>query len=39
MTPLSPTDWKLIFDGKTVSARPVDRQLELSMQIALLDQE
>ena len=22
MTPLSPTDWKLIFDGKTVSLEP-----------------
>ena len=29
VTPISPTDWKLIFDGKTVSLSPYYRQLEL----------
>lgn len=45
VTPLKPTDWKLIFDGKTVSLHPsvgnwsfpVSKRSELSL--ALLGQE
>jgi hypothetical protein len=29
VTPLSPTDWKLTFDGESIFAGPVDRELEL----------
>jgi len=29
VTPLSPTDWKLIFDGKALSLEVLDRQLGL----------
>ena len=39
VTPLSPTDWKLIFNGKTISLDPSNRELEFSMPLPLLDQE
>jgi hypothetical protein len=37
VTPLSPFDWKLAFDGKSISLYPVGRQLQLTVPLALLD--
>jgi len=39
VTPLSPTDWMLSFNGKTISPRPLDRELGLRMSVSLLDKE
>jgi hypothetical protein len=36
VTPLHPTDWKLTFDGKTVSLSPSHRELEFPVPVSLL---
>ena len=37
VTPLSPTDWELSYDGETRLAQPLDRELELPLPVPLLD--
>jgi hypothetical protein len=39
VAPLSPTDWELIFGGKTILLDPSIRELELSVPLAPQDQQ
>jgi len=39
VTPLRPADWKLIFDGKSVSLHPSVGNWGFPMSVPLLDQE
>ncbi len=36
VTPLSPTDWELIFDGKTVSVKPLHRNWSFDCKSTIL---
>ena len=37
VTPFTPTDWKMTFDGETISLVAVDRQLDLALPLTLRD--
>ena len=37
VTPLGPAEWRLTYDGRTVSLEPSIGELEFSVQVTLLD--